>query len=534
MKLHAIVGCGQKKDTFAPHASRLILLKVCEMPVYNIAGVEIDFPYDAYREQLVYMEKVILALETGENALLESPTGTGKTLCLLCATLGWQRAAKNKRHEASIRYANDSYPTHGDGWVKGLQSAVSNGQSSCTPLQADMSSTARTPRIIYSSRTHTQLQQVIRELRKTTYRPKTCVLGSREQLCVHHEVSKLGGNAQSAACHALTANQQCSFHRKFQDERRRAGGQLPHPDERVDEASREVPDIEDFVSVHKVRRAAPSRRSVAIGRSGSLCSRRGPCSIGSSLSLLPPLKRGRLTLHASLSRLGSSAPRQAREVCPFFLARESQRTSEILFLPYNYLIDVRTRQRLNIHLTHDVLIFDEVRPIHVRIDLCRLAPCQAHRRVCSTRQAHNIESVCSDAASFNLSSIEIASAVRELDRVIAGSQNKGEETADGEASGEPSTGVWLRLREIILEVDKAMHAVPLSEPQGGGNKRHVTGGEGFQQMLSDVCRASSSPPILRPSRRELLLLLFDRHPKRVHMPTVAWRRWVSQPRMSTR
>lgn len=44
----------------------------------DICGIAVDFPFQPYDSQLVYMEKVILALTSKQNAILESPTGTGK------------------------------------------------------------------------------------------------------------------------------------------------------------------------------------------------------------------------------------------------------------------------------------------------------------------------------------------------------------------------------------------------------------------------------------------------------------------------
>ena len=56
----------------------------------DISGIEVNFPVEPYDVQVSFMRKAIEAMQGKKNALLESPTGTGKTLCLLCSTLAWQ------------------------------------------------------------------------------------------------------------------------------------------------------------------------------------------------------------------------------------------------------------------------------------------------------------------------------------------------------------------------------------------------------------------------------------------------------------
>lgn len=45
------------------------------------------FPYEPYPEQVALMHRINEGIKNYDNALIESPTGTGKTLCMLVGSL---------------------------------------------------------------------------------------------------------------------------------------------------------------------------------------------------------------------------------------------------------------------------------------------------------------------------------------------------------------------------------------------------------------------------------------------------------------
>lgn len=79
-------------------------------------------------------------------------------------------------------------PTFGGHFFKKLKNELNEATGNSNPA-ATFSWTA--PKIIYASRTHSQLSQAMQELKRTSYKHVTvAVLGSRDQLCIHPEVSK--------------------------------------------------------------------------------------------------------------------------------------------------------------------------------------------------------------------------------------------------------------------------------------------------------------------------------------------------------
>ena len=81
---------------------------------------------------------------------------------------------------------------------------------------------------------------------------------------------------------------------------------------------------------------------------------------------------------------------QRYNACPYYLVREGLEEADVIFAPYNYLIDKQARRAQNIDVSNAVIIFDE---------------------------AHNLESSCNESTSFDISSYEIATAIHEVDGV---------------------------------------------------------------------------------------------------------------------
>ncbi|KAL6995987.1 DNA helicase [Sarracenia purpurea var. burkii] len=74
--------------------------------VYHIGGIGVEFPYQPYGSQLAFMGRVISTLDRAQrdghcHALLESPTGTGKSLSLLCSALAWQQNHQSRNLSAN-------------------------------------------------------------------------------------------------------------------------------------------------------------------------------------------------------------------------------------------------------------------------------------------------------------------------------------------------------------------------------------------------------------------------------------------------
>ncbi|CAA7049687.1 unnamed protein product [Microthlaspi erraticum] len=211
-----MVSTTSKSDS--KHEERQTLNSKTPKNLYQIGGLQVEFPYQPYGTQLAFMSRVISTLDRAQrdghcHALLESPTGTGKSLSLLCSVLAWQQNYKSRLLKGNLSHSKPAPEAatdplnHGGGFIP-------ETQPSDTPLPSNAEATkkrAKIPTIYYASRTHSQITQVIREYRKTGYRVPMAVLASRKHYCTNRHVH--GKDNVDEECRLLLkdkGNIQCS------------------------------------------------------------------------------------------------------------------------------------------------------------------------------------------------------------------------------------------------------------------------------------------------------------------------------------
>ncbi|CAH0392404.1 unnamed protein product [Bemisia tabaci] len=359
------------------------------MPVVSINGVDVTFPFEPYQVQLDYMKKVIECLQLRTNAVLESPTGTGKTLSLLCSSLAWLN------HYNTTQAAND--------FTSNPRNVT---EAMAVPVMNPTSAWNSKIKIIYASRTHSQLSQAMAELKRTHYADvRVTVLGSRDQLCIHPQVQKEEKTVtKNLLCRILVSGRECAFHNNVEMTK-------------VDPSLQTVVDIEDLVKSGK--------------------------------------------------RLRS---------CPYYLTKELQKDSDIVFAPYNYLLDPKIRKTQDISLDNAIIILDE---------------------------GHNIEKVSEEVMSTKLSSTQIAYCIEEVTEVMKVKQEHGEKEMDGlgnqeENSDDLSVSELCLLKTVLLELEKVIDEFPLQPVSGksGPPTKALSGSEIFPLLAKAEITEESCPPLI--------------------------------------
>ncbi|OLY83699.1 ATP-dependent RNA helicase chl1 [Smittium mucronatum] len=66
------------------------------------SGEEFSFPFKPYSIQLDFMRNIFETCEEGKFGIFQSPTGTGKTLSLLCGALTWLKRDNDRAQFAKV------------------------------------------------------------------------------------------------------------------------------------------------------------------------------------------------------------------------------------------------------------------------------------------------------------------------------------------------------------------------------------------------------------------------------------------------
>ncbi|TKY64491.1 ATP-dependent RNA helicase DDX11 [Spatholobus suberectus] len=364
------------------------------------------FPFKPYSIQIDFMNSLYESLSQGGVSMLESPTGTGKTMSVICSALQWvldrrlqQEATcgedtgnaggglgsddepdwmrdfvvnkeENKKEEKSgsvlgkphnnkkskkickeVRvlgvgesnvekgceslqkkidvvdisdkeFLLEEYESEDE---KGLVSVVSKRKAVKTSFSSSSEDESgeeeeeeeeKKLKVYFCSRTHSQLSQFIKELRRTVFANEMDVvsLGSRKNLCINEEVVTLGNSTR--------INERC----------------LELQKKKKNEATK----------VKNLKAGAGLRRTKVSSGCPMLRKHRVQQEFRNEVS-----QKGPLDIE-DLANLG-----RTMGTCPYYGSRSMVQRADLVVLPYQSLLSKSSREALGLNLKSNIIIIDE-------------------------------------------------------------------------------------------------------------------------------------------------------------------------------
>ncbi|CAJ0600257.1 unnamed protein product [Cylicocyclus nassatus] len=334
---------------------------------------EFSFPFPPYDIQLNLMKEISHCIEKQQIGIFESPTGTGKSLSVLCATMTWLEEVERKTEEDLRKDANLKEDVEEEDWIAAHKKRLeirkikdeaydklkaldkvkekladakaglitrdrkrrhldvgslegdeqdAGDVAACAPpedyasdeeLDAGVEQPMKVVKVFYASRTHSQLEQLLDELKKTRFAPRVVTAASRQTLCANENVRRLK--------FSHLVNEKCMELRKGN----------------IGEGKKvKIVGKENCANNRKSSCKCPYYKSDAIEElSNEILAR-------ATIRPNEVLDRGKQLV-----------------ACPYFATRLSLPLCQLVLLPYQVILHASTRAAWGIDLKGNVLVLDE-------------------------------------------------------------------------------------------------------------------------------------------------------------------------------
>ncbi|OAG29633.1 hypothetical protein NEDG_00766 [Nematocida displodere] len=315
------------------------------MHTEKVGGFSVEMPFKPYTAQVQSMEVILSCLENRACGLIESPTGTGKSLSILCAVSAW---VKKQREEGAYR------------------------------------------RVYICSRTHKQLNQLIEQLKKLPNPPTMSILASRTHLCLNRAVLK-EPDRETACKNLLRGTGGCDF----------------------------------FTNKENIEGIAPGVFNIE-----------------------------------DLKQYGHN-----HGGCPYFGSKKLLEDAEIIFAPYNYIINPMIRKALSINLDEAAVIIDE---------------------------GHNIEDACRSAGSADIEKVTCDYVIAQLIAQMNGATPHSTDSEDNTIGA--CRQLKITLDAVTIYLEKQINELRLLRKKNFGKKDNVQEIAIKQDRVVDVLKEMGITP----------------------------------------